>query len=128
MEVTTARDPLNLRSSPNGSVIGTMPKGSKFLVDKIEGGWAHGKSASSGQIGWASMLYLGGSGATTESFSSKPYGTETFSAGNVATPTRGGLFLEGFASTMRQTMVKRRRLPAPQAAPKVSGVQFLRGW
>lgn len=81
MQVTTQSDPLNLRDSPNGKVIGSMPKGSNFNVDKIEGGWAHGKSQSSGQIGWASTQYLGG--GTSESFSSTPYGgpSESFSSG-----------------------------------------------
>lgn len=55
--VTTASDPLNLRSSPNGSVIGTMPKGSTFRVDSTQSGWAHGTS-SAGQVGWASLQYL----------------------------------------------------------------------
>lgn len=106
MEVTTERDPLNLRSSPNGSVIGTMPKGSKFMVDKIEGGWAHGKSASSGQIGWASTQYLGGAGATTETFSSQPYGTESFSSG-ISGAAKGSIYVEGFRNAIRQTMARR---------------------
>lgn len=89
MTVTTQNDPLNLRDAPNGRVIGSMPKGSQFAVDKIEGGWAHGQSKSTGQIGWASTQYLGG--GTSESFSSQPYGgaSETFSAGVDAVASLG---------------------------------------
>lgn len=55
--VTTQSDPLNVRSSPNGSVIGTIAKGSVFLVDQTQGGWAHGQTPS-GLTGWASLQFL----------------------------------------------------------------------
>jgi hypothetical protein len=80
-----------------------MPKGSQFEVDAYQDTWAHGRSVALGQTGWAARQYLSGTyGAATETF---------HSAGQVgvATPSRGGAFLEGFAAIMRGEMRKRGR-------------------
>jgi hypothetical protein len=55
--VATQTDPLTLRASPGGAAIGSLPRGSTFMVDRTESTWAHG-TGSSGQTGWASLTLL----------------------------------------------------------------------
>ena len=56
-------DSLTLRSSPGGTVIGTMYTGnysgiSKFYVQSLSGSWAYGYSYSLGRWGYAMNYYL----------------------------------------------------------------------
>lgn len=70
--VTTA-DSLNVRSSPNGEVVHSLPAGSVVAIQQISGGWAHvfyldQKRSSGSSTGWVSAQYLritsGGGSAT----------------------------------------------------------------
>lgn len=56
--VTTQTDPLTLRASPGGAAMGSIPRGSTFMVDRTESTWAHGTSQATGATGWASLSYL----------------------------------------------------------------------
>jgi len=56
--VTTQRDPLNVRATPNGSgrVLGQFPRGSLVTADRRSGDWLH---VTDGRLtGWASALHL----------------------------------------------------------------------
>ncbi|MGF9890829.1 LysM peptidoglycan-binding domain-containing protein [Priestia megaterium] len=53
---TVAATSLNLRNSPNGSVITTMPQGAKVEIIQTSNGWNQVKYGS--YTGWASISYL----------------------------------------------------------------------
>lgn len=53
--VATQRDNLNVRKTPNGTIIGSLPKGTLISVESIDSGWA---LVSSPMRGWVSATYL----------------------------------------------------------------------
>jgi hypothetical protein len=56
--VATGGPALTLRSSPGGADVGSLPNGSTFYVSTIDRGFAHGRSATSGAVGFADARFL----------------------------------------------------------------------
>lgn len=75
--VTTSSDPLTLRDAPNGSAIGSLPKGASVLVVN----WNGGGPTSNAPQGWAQVSYNGQVG-----FASKQYLQLGGSAPNAPAP------------------------------------------
>ncbi len=53
--VNTSKSNLNVRSTPNGSIIGSLKKGTQVTVDGTNGNWSH---ITSPVNGWVSSNYL----------------------------------------------------------------------
>lgn len=55
-EVTTKSDPLNVRDTPGGSVIGAFPRGEVIIASRASGDWLY---CTNGTLtGWCSSAYL----------------------------------------------------------------------
>jgi len=62
--VTTASDPLTLRSAPNGGAIGSLPKGAMVYVIN----WNGGAPTSNSSQGWAEVSYQGLNGYASKNY------------------------------------------------------------
>lgn len=62
--VTTAKDPLTLRATPNGSEVGKLPKGSTVIVLD----WSASGPTSNSSQGWARVGYAGKTGYASKNY------------------------------------------------------------
>ena len=62
--VTTASDPLTLRSAPNGGAIGSLPRGAMVTVLN----WNGGAPTSNSSQGWAEVSYAGLNGYASKNY------------------------------------------------------------